>query len=196
MSQSNYGLVEIIKNIIYVMRTKIMVPSARMIRFPIVIRGKRYIDFGEQLTTGSRCRFEVHGEHSEKKLIFGNNVNMGYDVRITCSDGIRIGNNVLMGSRVLIIDNCHGDYSGNHQDAPSTPPNSRKIVSKPVCIEDNVWIGENTIIQMGVTIGYGSIVAANSVVIKDVSSNSMVAGMPARVIKIYDAESEKWRKVE
>ena len=45
MSQSNYGIVEIIANIGYILRTKVYVPSARMIRFPVVIRGKKYINW-------------------------------------------------------------------------------------------------------------------------------------------------------
>lgn len=194
MSQSNYGLFEMVKNVIYILKTKTIVPTARMIRFPIVIRGKRYIDFGENLTTGARCRFEVHGNHQDKRLILGKNVNVGYDVRITCADKIIIGNDVLMGSRVLIIDNSHGRYSGENQDEPSVPPNKRKIVAKPIIIEDNVWVGENSVIQMGVTVGYGSIIAANSIVTKNVCANSMVAGAPAKVIKLYDKETKEWRK--
>lgn len=195
MSQSNYSIIETIANIGYVLRTKVMIPSARMIRFPFVVRGKKYIDFGSNLTLGARCRIEVHGNHKDKRLIFGKNVNMGYDVRISCCDKIEIGNDVLMGSRVLIIDNSHGKYTGNHQDTPDKPPNARKLMSKPIKIEDNVWVGENSVIQMGITVGYGSIIAANSVVTKDVPDKSMIAGVPARVIKAYDDRLKEWRKV-
>lgn len=195
MSQSNYGFTEIIKNIIYVIRSKAITSKARMIRFPIVIRGKKYIDFGTNITTGAYCRIEVHGEHDRKCLVFGDNVNIGYDVRISCSEHIAIGNNVLMGSRVLIIDNCHGKYSDEAQDSPNTPPNKRKNISKSVKIEDNVWIGENSVIQMGVTVGFGSIIAANTVITKDVPAKTIVAGVPAKVIKVYDENLKEWRKV-
>lgn len=195
MSQSNYGMAEAITNIEYILRTKAIVSSARMIRFPVVIRGKKYIDFGSNITMGARCRIEVHGDHKDKRLIFGKNVNMGYDVRISCSNRIEIGNNVLMGSRVLIIDNSHGKYTGDNQDSPSVPPNKRKLIAQPVKIEDNVWIGENSVIQMGVTVGYGSVIAANSVATKDVPTKSMVAGAPAKVIKVYDEERKEWRRV-
>lgn len=196
MSQSNYGAFEMLQNAIFLMRTKIIVPSARLLRFPIVIRGKKYINFGKNLTIGARCRFEVHGYHKSKRLIFGNNVNMGYDVRISCSNKIEIGNDVLIGSRVLIIDNSHGTYSGEIQDSPNTPPNKRKLSSKPVVIRDNVWIGENSVIQMGTTVGYGSIIAASTIVTKDVPANSIVAGVPARIIKIYDEQSKEWKSVK
>ena len=167
-----------------------------MIRFPIVIRGKKYIDFGHNLTTGSYCRLEAHGSGTVKKIIFGDNVNIGYNVRMSACDKIIIGNNVLMGSNVLITDNSHGKYSGNNQDSPVTPPNSRKIVSKSIKIGNNVWIGENVVIQKGTTIGHGSIIAANSVVTKDIPENVIAAGAPAKIIKKYDAEVGTWEKVE
>ena len=195
MRDSNYSMLEMFENIISVVRTKFITVNGRMIRFPIVIRGKKYIDFGNRITTGARCRFEVHGKQSGKRLIFGKNVNMGYDVRISCSEKIEIGNNVLIGSRVLIIDNSHGKYAGNNQDKPEVPPNKRKIFTKSIKIEDNVWIGENSVIQMGVNVGYGSVIAANSVITKDVPAKSMVGGVPARVIKVYNEECQEWRKI-
>lgn len=136
----------------------------------------------------------MNGEHKEKRIIFGENVNIGDSVSIRCADRIVIGNNVLMGSRVLIIDNSHGSYSGIKQDTPYTSPNERIIKSRSINIDDNVWIGENSVIQMGVTVGYGSIIAANSVVTKDVPCKVIVAGSPAKVIKIYDDNLKEWRK--
>ncbi len=102
---SNYSFGEKVMNVIFFIRSKIMIPSARLIRFPIVIRGKKWIDFGEKITTGRNCRIEVIGNHDDKCLIFGKNVNMGDNVSIRCTDNITIGDNVLMGSKVLIIDN-------------------------------------------------------------------------------------------
>ncbi len=165
-----------------------------MIRFPIVVRGRKYIDFGSNLTTGRNCRIEVNGEHSGKALVFGDSINIGDNVSIRCAKQIKIGNNVLMGSKVLILDNSHGKYSGNDQDKPDTPPNKRKITAAPVIIEDNVWIGEGAVIQQGVTIGKGSIVSANSVVTKDVPKGTIVGGVPAHMIKKYVAELSEWKK--
>ena len=90
MRTSNYGIWETIQNIFYVIRSRILIPKSRMIRFPIVIRGKQYIDFGTNLTTGRRCRFEVNGKHNGKRLIIGKNVNIGDDVSIRCADKIVI----------------------------------------------------------------------------------------------------------
>lgn len=126
-------------------------------------------------------------------MTFGENDNIGDNVSIRCAERIDIGNNVLMGSRVLIIDNSHGNYSDEGQDSPKTPPNKRKLYTAPVIIGDNVWIGEGAIIQAGVSIGAGSIVSANSVVTKNVESGTIVGGVPARVLKRWNEQDGKWQ---
>lgn len=178
------------------MITKIFFPTARLIRFPMIIRGKKYINFGQKLTTGRNCRIEVIGSHSGKVLSFGDEVNIGDNVRISCLESISIGNSVLIGSKVLILDNSHGSYSGENQDSPFSPPNSRPVVTSPVVIGDNVWIGEGVVIQQGVKIGSGSIIAANSVVTKDIDSNTIAAGVPAKTIKIFNNLKNKWEYIE
>ena len=193
--KSNYSVKEIIQNGIYLIRTKLFYRSCRLIRFPISIRGGKYIDYGKRLTTGRYCRIEVNGKFEGKRLILGNDINIGDNVRISCSDKVIIGNNVLMGSKVLIIDNAHGKYSGEEQSNPLVEPNKRKIYTNPIIIEDNVWIGEGAIIQQGCHIGKGSIIAANSVVTKNVSAMSIVGGQPAKVLKKWDEKNSKWRKL-
>lgn len=190
--KSNYGIGEILKNGIFLVRTRVQFPSARLIRFPITVRGNRYIGWGKNLTTGYRCRFEVNGEHKGKVLLFGEQVKVGDDVSIRCAKSIRIGNHVLMGSKVLILDNAHGKYRGDGQDSPDTIPDQRVLQAAPVTIGDKVWIGEGSVIQMGVTIGKGSIIAANSVVTKSVPAGVMAGGIPAKVIKKWDPSLQKW----
>jgi acetyltransferase-like isoleucine patch superfamily enzyme len=92
-----------------------------------------------------------------------------------------IGNNVLTGPRVLITDNAHGASVDTIIDIA---PIERELSSKgPVIIEDNVWIGEGSMIMPNVTIGKCSIIAANSVVTKDIPAYCVAAGSPARIIK-------------
>lgn len=190
MRKSNYSLLEKAENAFFLIKTKLFFPKARLIRFPIVIRGKKYVDFGTKLTTGRRCRIDVNGDHDGKVLTFGSNVNMGDDIRISCVEKINIGSNVLMGSKILIIDNSHGSYSGENQSSPKTAPNERELFSSPVSIGDNSWIGEQVVILPGVHIGSGCIVGAGAIVTKSVPDNCIVAGNPARILKKW--ENGEW----
>ncbi|MFH0395577.1 DapH/DapD/GlmU-related protein [Streptococcus sp. A34] len=191
---SNYSILEKIENVLFLIITKLSINKARLIRFPFVVRGKKYINFGNNLTVGRYCRFDVLGVHSTKILKFGNNINIGDAVRISCIEGIKIGNNALIGSRVLIIDNSHGSYTGAEQDSPLIKPNERKLTSSPIVIKDNVWIGDGVVVQKGVTIGEGSIIGANSVVTKSIPPHSIAAGVPANIIKIYSDKNQEWEK--
>lgn len=115
------------------------------------------------------------------QLIIGNGISIGEMAHITCANRVVIGDGVLMGKRVLITDNAHG---ASQRELLNLPPMSREVISSdPVIIEDNVWIGEKASIMPNVTIGRGSIVAANAVVTKDVPPYSVVAGVPAKEIK-------------
>ncbi len=91
--------------------------------------------------------------------------------------GITIGNNVIMGPKVNIFSENHGF------DDLSIPIRLQPTARTGVAIEDNCWIGANTTIVDGVRIGTGSVVTAGSVVTKDVMPNSMVGGVPARLIR-------------
>jgi acetyltransferase-like isoleucine patch superfamily enzyme len=119
--------------------------------------------------------FNARGKDSQ--IIIGNNVGISGST-LSAAKLIRIGNNVLIGSGCLIMDN----------DAHNISPKLRfeKLVEgsiKPVIIEDNVFIGSRSIILKGVTIGEGSVIGAGSIVSKDVPKNVIVAGNPARIIK-------------
>jgi len=90
---------------------------------------------------------------------------------------IRIGNNVMTGPNVMI-------YAFNHGVEPvDSPMIEQPFTESDVVIEDNVWIGSGSIILPGVTVGKGVVVAAGSVVTKDLPANSICGGVPARVIK-------------
>ena len=176
--------------------TKFRVPSARLIRQPIDIRGKKSIDFGKKLTTGYYCRIEAYGTSHEKSLVFGNNVQINDFVHIAALDSVKIGNNVLIASKVFITDLEHGSYRGNEYDSvPDSIVKDRPLSSKPVFIKDNVWIGEYVSVLPGVTIGENSIIGANSVVTKNIPANSIAVGSPAKIIKKYNFETSRWEKI-
>ena len=176
--------------------TKLTIPSARLLRQPIDIRGKKGIDFGKQLTTGYHCRLESHNEDKNVSLHFGNNIQINDFVHIAALNEVRIGDNVLIASKVFITDLEHGSYAGNENDSsPDSIVKERPLSSKSVIIKDNVWIGEHVSILPGVTVGENSIIGANSVVTKSIPANSIAVGIPAKVIKQYNFETKRWEKV-
>lgn len=97
---------------------------------------------------------------------------MNSNCKIRCKESIKIGNNVAISHDVTIMDSdFHNvDYEGYE-------------MTKSIVIGDNVWIGSRSLILKGVNIGNGSIIAAGSVVTKDVPAKSIVAGVPAKVIR-------------
>lgn len=176
--------------------TKFLVPNARLIRMPVDIRGKRYIDFGTGLTTGYLCRLEAYPTDNNRVLFFGENVQINDFVHIAAKESVKIGNNVLIASKVFISDLNHGSYAGGENDIkPYSIPRLRPETSKPVTIGDNVWLGESVMILPGVTIGEGAVVGAASVVTKDIPPFSIAVGNPARVIKQFCKERQRWNKV-
>tara|TARA_R110002050_G_scaffold237905_1_gene374012 strand:+ start:23458 stop:24069 length:612 start_codon:yes stop_codon:yes gene_type:complete len=193
-----YGLLGLLRLISYYTKTKILFPSARLIRFPIEIRGKKYIDFGLNLTTGKGCRIEAFPFYSKNIIVkFGNNVEINDYVHIAGITSVNIGNNVLIASKVFISDIQHGCYSGEGliHSSPYLSPNDRPLSAKPVIIEDNVWIGESVSVIAGVTIGKGSIIGANSVVSKSLPPNIIAVGSPAKPIKEYNFDTQRWEKI-
>jgi len=195
---SKYGLRGTITLLLSVMRTSIFYRPARLIRFPFEIRNKRYIRIGKGFTTGKFCRLEAHPLNAGQEccISIGENVQINDAVHIVGSVGVKIGNNVLIASKVFISDLSHGSYSGDaEQDAPDSIPKDRALDHKPVLLEDNVWIGEFVSILPGVTIGKGSIIGTMSVVTKDIPPASIAVGSPARVIKQFNFETKKWQKI-
>ena len=90
---------------------------------------------------------------------------------------IKIGNNVMIAPHCMIA-------SGNHdfKQMSTSMRFTNAIISKPITIEDDVWIGANSTITDGVIIGKGAVVAANSCVTSDVIPYSIVGGVPAKII--------------
>ncbi|MHC8947789.1 DapH/DapD/GlmU-related protein [Sphingobacterium hungaricum] len=171
--------------------------NSRIIRFPIDIRGRSYIEVSNGFTTGKYCRIEAYPKVREKVLFFGENFEMNDNVHITSVEKVEIGKNVLIASKVYISDCSHGSYSGDEFDSsPSIPPKERNIVSKPVIIEDNVWIGEFVSVLPGVTIGKGSIIGANSVVSRSIPPFVIAVGAPAKPIKEFNFDTGRWEALK
>lgn len=196
--RNDYSLSDIIRMGIWILRTKIVDKKVRLFRFPIVIRGRKYIDFGISLTTGVGCRFDCFAgdRPDDVKLSFGRNVQINDYVHIVAMDKVTIGDNVLMASHIFISDNSHGSYKGDDNDtSPLIPPTERVYSTAPIEIGHNTWIGEGVIIMPGVTIGDGCVIGAHSVVTKSIPSYTLAVGSPAKPIKEFDFERNIWRNI-
>lgn len=170
------------KNIKYQFKkigTDSYIPSPRRIFNP------QYISIGNNFSCLNDTRIEAiseyYGEAFNPMISIGNNVNMSANCHIGCIDKIIIGDNVLIASRVYISDHNHGFIDERDVNvAPALRPLSSRGA---VIIERNVWIGEGVSILPGVVVGENSIIGANSVVTRSVPKNSVVAGIPAKVIR-------------
>ena len=138
------------------------------------------IKLGNRVTIGKYAIIRpsnIYGGPIGEGLTLGNNSNIGPYNYIGCSGKITIGNNVMLAPRVSI-------YAENHVfDHPEILIRDQGVEKKEVIIEDDCWIAANSIILAGVTIGKGSVVAAGSVVTENVPPYSVVAGVPAKLIK-------------
>lgn len=165
------------------------------------------IEHGYQITSGANLILEdmVHiNALSENGIAFGRNVTVAKGTVIVCTGvianrgtgliigdysaigahsfigsqgGITIGSDVIMGPGVRI-------FSENHNyDNSELPIRKQGEIRKKVLIEDDSWVGSGVTILGGVTIGRGSVIAAGSVVTKNIPAYSVVAGIPAKIVK-------------
>ena len=182
---------DIVRNAYSLLITKLFFPKARLVRMPIFLTGKKGIQYGEGLTTGRGCRISAKSDRISLRI--GENARIGDYVHINADYDISIGSNVLMASKIFISDTNHGNYQGENQSSPFTNPNLRDNTYKKVIIGDNVWIGENVVILPGSIVGNGCIIGANAVLTGKVyPDNTIIVGIPGRVIKKYDENSKTW----
>lgn len=191
-----WGSVRLAKSLLY---TKLFFPKAKIIRLPFDIRNRKNIEIGSNFITGYGCRIEAHPvlDTTKKILKIGDNVQINDYVHIACSESVYIGNDVLIASKVFITDLNHGNYSGAaaEHDHPESKPAERSLITRPVYIDDKVWIGESVCILPGVTIGRGSVIGSLSLVNRDVPPYSIAAGIPAKVIKKFNFDINQWERV-
>lgn len=160
---------------------------------PVILRMTGNIHIGNNVSLRSDDRGYHSSVYAPTRLMTDTRedalIEIGDDTRINgasihATEKIVIGRGCLIASNVTIVDSDgHGIYPSERQ--LSNP------VSKPVIIEDNVWIGMSSIILKGVRIGRNSVIGAGSVVTKSIPSDCVAAGNPARVVKVLDPETEK-----
>lgn len=117
-------------------------------------------------------------------ILIGSHTRIG--LRNTIIGPVQIGDHVILAQNVVLSGVNH-----SYKDI-SAPIHQQKVSTQTITVEDEVWIAANSIITAGVTIGRHALVAAGSVVTKDVPPYTVVAGNPAKIIKKYDFEKQLW----
>jgi acetyltransferase-like isoleucine patch superfamily enzyme len=139
-----------------------------------IVLGERVRLSGQPQISFGRCGDTV------PELVIGDGTFIGHACGFNAGRSIRIGKNCLLATMVLVYDqDGHPLDAERRRAGESSPP--EEIL--PVIIGDDVWIGTGAVILKGVTIGDRAIVAARSVVTKDVPADAIVAGNPARIIR-------------
>jgi len=150
----------------------------------------KYVTIGDRVEIQHHTSLFVNPLDGEAKLIIGNGVQLGKYNDFGCSNKIVIEDNVITAPFVHITDRDHS-YQDTHMPIMHQPANSKG----PVIIKSGCWIGFGVQVMSGVTIGKQSVIAAGSIVTKDIPDYCVACGNPARVIKRYNISIGKWEKV-
>ena len=138
-----------------------------------VMKNKGTIELGNRVLLHRYVKLSAYGG----KIEIGNNTYIGDRTEIHCGNSITIGNDTFISWDCCIMDRDYHKLESDYE------------ITKPVSIGNNVWIGCNVIILKGVNIGDGAVIAAGSVVTKDVPAGALVGGNPAKIIK----DSINWK---
>lgn len=151
------------------------------------VRNPRAVAIGSRVTICDGFVFAdlgpLGGEHP--KIRIGDGTTILFRFQCNAAESVTIGDNVLIASNVLITDSDHVIDPG----VPVTR-NSR-LLTRPVLVEHDCWVGQNAVIVKGVTVGHHSIIGANSVVTRDIPPFSVAVGNPARVIRKMGMDEPK-----
>ena len=155
---------------------------------PIFIKNFRRIFIGKRVRILPGARIEV--VTSKSSIVFKENISIGQNLHITSGADLEIGQNTLILENVMItnIDHEYQEINKHILDQP--------LIIKETQIGENCFIGYGAVIQAGTTLGKQCIVGANAVVRGHYRDYSVIVGAPARVVKRYDIEKEKWRKTD
>jgi acetyltransferase-like isoleucine patch superfamily enzyme len=143
------------------------------------VRGRVRVHNEGTIAIADRVRFRSEAAMSELvawkggKIEIGEATTINYGTSISAASVVKIGRNCLVGTYVNIMD-CNFHNASDH---------AWNMDAEPVVIEDDVWLGNRCVIMKGVTVGQGSVVAACSLVTKNVPPHTLVVGVPARVVQ-------------
>lgn len=158
----------------------------RMEQLPYIY-GKGFIEIGHDVCLSGKQHITFsHRFTASPRLTIGDGTFLGHDSVMTIADHITIGRRCLIAGSVRITDfDGHSLRAGDRrrEEWGATPQVA------PVIIEDDVWVAHGAVILKGVRLGHGSVVGARAVVTKDVPPYAVVAGNPARVVKLLEEDA-------
>lgn len=163
---------------------------------PFKLKGKQYIRIGANVEMGPNCALITWGKNvyggdvHTPQLVIEDGVLITSKFTCHCAGKVTISENCLIASNVFVIDFNHGvDPTKGHYGR-------QPLIVEEVFIGQNCWIGEQCCILPGANIGEFSIIGSNSVVTGTIPPYSMAVGSPAKVIKRWSIEEEKWISVK
>jgi acetyltransferase-like isoleucine patch superfamily enzyme len=153
------------------------VPATTQFDGPVEVGERLRLDLGPHCRLGRRVFLETC---EEGRIRLGANVRVNTGTFIVAYAEITIGRDSLIGEYVSLRDADHGLEADR-------PIRLQGHTARPIHIGEGVWIGRGAVILKGVTVGAGAVIAANSVVTRDVRPMAIVAGAPARELKLRSA---------
>lgn len=136
-----------------------------------ILRRNASIEIGRKVQLHRQVKLSAWGNECESKIVIGDNTTIGDRTEIHAGKLVEIGSGCNIAWDVCIMDRDYHKFDSSQEQM------------KPVKIEDDVWIGCRALIMKGTTIGKGAVIAAGSVVTKDVPPNTLVGGNPAKILK-------------
>jgi acetyltransferase-like isoleucine patch superfamily enzyme len=151
---------------------------------PMLI-GPLLIEIGEGSRISGQTTFTGRGGSRHPRLVIGSNCDIGWQTTIAVGTEVRIGNNVRIAGRAFLAG-----YPGHPFDARARAAGLPDLdqQSGAIVLEDDVWLATQVTVNAGVRIGRGTIVAAGSVVTKDLPPFVLAGGVPARIIRSLDQQ--------
>ena len=166
---------------VFAVNARFHLRSAEQIGRRVTLRGWPHVVNQGTIIVGERVRLVSTVATLELvtlaggRLEIGDNVFINYGASIVASNLVRIGNDCLIGTHVMVMDT----------DFHRVEDKSWDTTGYPIIIEDRVWLGNRSMVLKGVRVGHDAVVAAGSIVTRDVPPRTLVAGTPARVIREF-----------
>ena len=160
---------------------------------PIVIMNPGCIAIGERVYILHHARIEAiprfGSQEFQPSVTIGDRTSIGQNFHLIATGNLTIGKDVLISGNVFISD-CSHEYQ-----TPGVPVLRQGLSVAHTEVGDNCYIGYGAVIQAGVVLGRQCVVGSNAVVLRgDYPDYSVLAGVPARVVKRYDPAVEEWRR--